>query len=326
MIKNILLTACCSVALFQSACAQDKPSEAQTIADDGTNALTEVADQVSEQAEQIVSQVKADVPTYNAPDAAWRDIDPENTLLIDTTKGRVVLELYPEIAPIHVARIKKLVREDFYDGIVFHRVIEGFMNQTGDPLGNGTGDSPYEDIKAEFSFARNAAAQPVQVLGDTKSKLSDGKTVATGFYKALPVATPADTTFLNPNKPNSYGIHCKGVASMARTQVPDSANSQFFLMRDEYRSLDNEYSIWGATIYGYDVLTKMNVGVVGEPGFEPDSMTKVRLAADLPETERPKLQVLRTDGPEFLNFVDGLRKQTGKSAKICNIQIPSRLK
>ena len=77
--------------------------------------------------------------------------DPENTLIIETTKGRVVIALRPDLAPKHVERIKKLVREGFYDGIVFHRVIEGFMAQTGCPKGTGTGGSDHPNLAAEFN-------------------------------------------------------------------------------------------------------------------------------------------------------------------------------
>jgi peptidylprolyl isomerase len=77
--------------------------------------------------------------------------DPENTLILDTTKGKVTIEMRPDLAPGHVTHIKKLVRENFYDGIVFHRVIDGFMAQTGCPRGTGTGGSKYPDLKAEFN-------------------------------------------------------------------------------------------------------------------------------------------------------------------------------
>jgi cyclophilin family peptidyl-prolyl cis-trans isomerase len=77
--------------------------------------------------------------------------DPENTLIIETTKGRVVIEMRPDLAPGHVEHIKKLAREHFYDGVVFHRVIDGFMAQTGDPTGTGTGSSKYPDLKQEFN-------------------------------------------------------------------------------------------------------------------------------------------------------------------------------
>jgi peptidyl-prolyl cis-trans isomerase B (cyclophilin B) len=77
--------------------------------------------------------------------------DPENTLILETTKGRVVIALRPDLAPGHVERIKTLARQGFYDGVPFHRVIEGFMAQTGDPTGTGTGGSDLPDLKAEFN-------------------------------------------------------------------------------------------------------------------------------------------------------------------------------
>ena len=83
--------------------------------------------------------------------AAAQTQDPENTLYMDLTSGRVVIRLRPDLAPEHVKRLKQLAREGFYNGVVFHRVIEGFMAQTGDPTGTGTGGSKYPDLKAEFS-------------------------------------------------------------------------------------------------------------------------------------------------------------------------------
>ena len=77
--------------------------------------------------------------------------DPENTLIMDTSKGKVTIELRPDLAPKHVERIKQLVREKFYDGIVFHRVIDGFMAQTGCPIGRGTGGSKHPNLPAEFN-------------------------------------------------------------------------------------------------------------------------------------------------------------------------------
>lgn len=330
MTKKTIMALFCSVALFQSACAQDTNSKVPEKLEVQTQAHEQIKD-VSQQtmavATDIIEEAATAAPVFSAPDSAWRSPDPENTLYIDTVHGRVVLELYPEIAPGHVARIKKLAREGFYDGVVFHRVIDGFMNQTGDPKGDGTGDSPYEDIKAEFSFSRAAKSMPVQIMGDVKSKLNGANSI-TGFYKALPIATVSDDTLFLTKKGaiNSYGLHCKGVASMARTQIPDSANSQFFLMRSEYRSLDAEYSIWGATVYGHDVLTKIKIGVAGEPNFMPDKMVKVQMAADLPASERMPVEVLRTDTQDIYAYSNWLKKQNGQRPKICDMQLPSRLK
>ena len=100
--------------------------------------------------------------------AAYKD--PENTLVIETTQGKVVIALRPDLAPKHVERIKTLAREKFYDGIVFHRVIEGFMAQTGCPKGQGTGGSKYPDLPAEFNAEKHvrgvcsmARSQPTRI-------------------------------------------------------------------------------------------------------------------------------------------------------------------
>jgi len=152
--------------------------------------------------------------------------DPENTLIIETTKGRVVIEMRPDLAPNHVAHIKKLAREGFYDGIVFHRVIDGFMAQTGCPRGTGTGGSDYPNLKAEFN------AEP----------------------------------------------HVRGVCSMARSSMPDSANSQFFICFDDARFLDRQYTVWGRVIDGMDNVDKIKRG---EPVQNPDKMTSMKVAADV---------------------------------------------
>jgi peptidylprolyl isomerase len=151
--------------------------------------------------------------------------DPENTLLIETSKGPVVIELRPDLAPQHVERIKTLAREGFYDGIVFHRVIDGFMAQTGCPEGRGTGGSKLPNLPAEFN------AEP----------------------------------------------HVRGACSMARAQNPNSANSQFFIVFDDARFLDKQYTVWGKVIEGLDNVDKINRG---EPPASPDKMVTVRVAAD----------------------------------------------
>ena len=146
-----------------------------------------------------------------------------NTLTLETTKGPVVIKMRPDLAPGHVAHIKKLVGEGFYDGIVFHRVIDGFMAQTGCPNGTGTGGSKYPDIKAEFN------AQP----------------------------------------------HVRGTVSMARAQSPNSANSQFFIVFDDARFLDKQYTAWGEVTSGMENVDKIKRG---EPVREPDKIVSAKLS------------------------------------------------
>jgi cyclophilin family peptidyl-prolyl cis-trans isomerase len=153
-------------------------------------------------------------------------LDPENTLVMETTKGRVVIKLRPDLAPGHVERLKLLAREGFYDGIVFHRVIDGFMAQVGCPHGIGTGGSSHPDLKAEFN------AEP----------------------------------------------HVRGVCSMARSQNPNSANSQFFIVFDDARFLDKQYTAWGQVVEGMENVDKIKRG---EPVREPDSIVSMKVMADL---------------------------------------------
>ncbi|MBB6182044.1 peptidylprolyl isomerase [Pseudorhizobium flavum] len=163
--------------------------------------------------------------------------DPENTLIMETTKGKVVISLMPDLAPDHVARIKELARENAYDGVVFHRVIADFMAQTGDvqygkkggasfnPSRAGMGGSDKPDLKAEFS--------------------------------AVP--------------------HVRGTCSMARSQNPNSANSQFFICFTEAPWLNKQYTVWGQVIEGMEHIDQIKKG---EPVQDPDSIVTLRVAAD----------------------------------------------
>jgi cyclophilin family peptidyl-prolyl cis-trans isomerase len=151
--------------------------------------------------------------------------DPENTLIMETTKGRVVIEMRPDLAPEHVERIKTLARRGFYDGIAFHRVIDGFMAQTGCPQGTGTGGSDLPDLKAEFN------AEP----------------------------------------------HVRGAVSMARTNYPHSANSQFFICFDDARFLDRQYTVWGKVVEGMENVDKIKRG---EPVRDPDRIVSMKVMAD----------------------------------------------
>ena len=151
--------------------------------------------------------------------------DPENTLVLETTKGRVVIALRPDLAPEHVERIKTLARQGFYDNVAFHRVIEGFMAQTGCPQGTGTGGSDLPDLKAEFN------AEP----------------------------------------------HVRGTVSMARTNQPNSANSQFFICFKDARFLDKQYTVWGKVVEGMENVDKIKRG---EPVRDPDRIVSMRVMVD----------------------------------------------
>jgi len=282
-----------------------------------------------------IAQEDSAEPLFDAPASAWRDIDPENLMLIDTAYGRIGVELYPEIAPRHVEQIKTLTQRGFYDGIVFHRVISGFMNQTGDPTGTGTGDSNLPDIEAEFTFRRDVNAMPIETFQDREvnPRFPGQSKQGAGFYKALPVITQpsAQSWGTKDGKVEASGIHCRGVTSMARAQNPNSGNSQFFLMRSargtSAQGLNTQYSIWGRAVMGADLIDRIKVGVNGETeGFVPDKMNRVRLAADLPEDQQPRIKMLKTQGADYQRFLETQKKQDGSYKDICDIEIPTQIK
>jgi peptidylprolyl isomerase len=176
----------------------------------------------------------AAVPTLAVSGAraqAQPKLDPENTLLMDLKNGQVVIMLLPDIAPRHVAQIKTLTRQGFYDGTPFHRVIEGFMAQGGDPTGTGSGGSKLPNLPAEFSQRR----------------------------------------FL------------RGVCGMARTNDPNSANSQFFIMFAPAPNLDGKYTIWGQVVKGMEFVDQIKRGTGGNGAVvgPPDRIVRMRVAADV---------------------------------------------
>ena len=316
MITRLTATLFTTSLLFSTACAQETKTESETTSAASEAVVTSAATEVSA-TNQAVASVN---------DADWRDVDPENTLQITTDYGTFVVEMAPEFAPLHVAQIKTLARQKFYDDLTFHRVISGFMNQTGDPRGDGTGDSALPDIKAEFTFRR----APDMVVAFVGQEMSVAGEVGTGFYKSFPVATkPASQAILTKDgKVDAWGLHCPGTTSMARGgHDVNSGNSQFFLMRAEYTSLNTQYSIWGMTVWGNEDLTKIKVGTKGETdGFVPDRMNTVRVVADLPEAERIPVQVMKTSSRSFDKYLNTLKRENGTYPKACDIKVPTRLK
>jgi peptidylprolyl isomerase len=156
----------------------------------------------------------------------------EDTIYLELEHGRVVIELRPDLAPNHVNRIKELARREFYDGVVFHRVIDGFMAQSGDPTGTGTGGSDKLDLDAEFSDES----------------------------------------------------HVRGTLSMARTNDPNSANSQFFIVLEGASHLNGQYTVWGLVVDGMEHVDKIKRGGGGNGIVEdPDKIITMRVAADVDE-------------------------------------------
>ncbi|HZZ32980.1 MAG TPA: peptidylprolyl isomerase, partial [Phenylobacterium sp.] len=241
-----------------------------------------------------------------------------DVLVIDTNKGRIIVEMTPEVAPKHVEQVRALAHETFYDGQRFFRVIDKFMDQTGDPQNNGQGGSSKPNVPAEFTFRRGADLPFVMAADQTVAEI--------GFIKSLPVESQsmALSVMTKDQKVTAWGLYCPGVAGMARDDNPDSGNSQFFLMRYAYPSLERKYTAWGRVISGEDVVRAIKAG---EPVEQPqDYMEHVRLLADLPEATRPKVRVVDTKGPWFKSEIDRVRAAKGADFTACDVDIPVEVK
>lgn len=245
----------------------------------------------------------------------WRPLDPENTLVVETTKGRIVVEMRPEFAPLAVQRVKLLVREKVYDGLQFHRVIEGFVAQTGNPNNKDGGVSAHPDLPPEFSFKLEPREAQTVVV-----RAADG---IAGFIGSTPFAGVSEREAARaPDKQvRAWGAYCAGVVGMGRQADPGTANSEIFFMRESARRLDHEYAVWGRVVQGLHVVRAVEVG---EPPRDPDRMLRVRVAADLGPAERPRIEVMDERGPVFRARVAALRAQRGADFSVCDVDIPAR--
>jgi len=246
---------------------------------------------------------------------SWRALDPAETLVVETTKGRIVVEMRPEFAPKAVERVKRLAREGVYDGLLFHRVIEGFVDQTGDPNNKDGGVSSYPDLPPEFSVRLPAETRPLVV-----TRRSDG---VEGVLGSSPFAgvSAAEQALGSDHRLRVWGAYCAGTAGMGRQAGIDTANAEIFFMRAPARRLDHDYAVWGQVVAGLEVVRAINVG---EPPKDPDKMLKVRVAADLPPDQRPKVEVLNPNGPEFRARLARLKALKGAGFTICDLAMLGR--
>lgn len=247
----------------------------------------------------------------------WRTLDPANTLIINSSKGMIVIEMQPVFAPKAVERIKLLAREKVYDGLQFHRVIAGFVAQTGNPNNRDGGVSSHPNLAPEMMFSYRLKQGEIFA-----SHMSDA---SSGFIGSVPFQTVTlNEAMKNGNAPlRAWGAHCSGVVGMGRGEARDSANSEFYFMLKPARRLDKDYTVFGRVVLGFDVLEKLNVG---EPPAQVDVMTSVRVLEDIPLDERPVIQVL--SGKSLIEVIKKTRLRLfkqGADFSVCDIAIPARI-
>jgi peptidylprolyl isomerase len=279
----------------------------------------------------------ADSPakTDDSPPAAWREVSADNLMLIATRYGTVAVELAPDFAPNHVARMRQLLRNHFYDGRSFYRVVDGFVAQGGaDQDTSATPEAPvnpqhlqeWPPIKAELDtvLPKSAVFTP---LGN-----ADLFAPQAGFVNGFPAGR-------DPEDGKSWIIQCPGVFAFARDNAEDTATTEFYIVIGQApRRLDRNLTAFGRVISGMQFLQKLNrgdadvaAGVIGDAA-KRDPIISMSLASELPEKKRPHYQVLRTDSPTFADKLEQARhpprefyhRPASPNLDVCGVPLPVR--
>jgi peptidylprolyl isomerase len=260
--------------------------------------------------------------------ADWRPLDPQNTLYLELASGRVVIELAPGYSPEHVANIKTLVEEGYYDGLAIVRSHDNYVVQWADPNDEKEGAKPLGSAKA------NVAAEFTVPISDatpfTRLPDVDGYAPEVGFAQGMPAAR-------DPKANQTWLTHCYGALGVARGNDPTGGNgsSLYVIIGHAPRHLDRNIAVAGRVVQGMEQLSVLPRGT-GPLGFyeKPEQHVPIRsikLAADVAEADRSKLEVLRTDTPTFEAVIEARRNRKDDwyqvpagHIELCNVPIPVR--
>jgi peptidylprolyl isomerase len=272
------------------------------------------------------AQTMADVLAASKP-SDWRELEPENTLYLELTNGRVVIELAPMFAPNHVANIKALVREHYFDGLTFLRCQDNYVVQWGDP------DAEKPEKKRKILTAKATLPPEFDRALDRKvpfTKLPDGDVYAreVGFSEGFPVAR-------DPKIKKMWLVHTYGMVGAGRDNPPDSGGGTelYVVIGQAPRHLDRNVTLVGRVCQGMELLSAMPRGTAAMGFYDkPEQRTQIKaihVAADVPIGERSKLELLRTDTAAFQALIASRRNrheewfhfQAGH-IELCNVPIP----
>lgn len=310
------------LALSATACAEDT-RERET----GTLATSEVQEPAPGPETVETEPGQAIIEASDPED--WRTVDPDRLLVIETGRDPIYVELAPEFAPDHVERLRELAAEDYYRMKVWHRVIEDFMAQGGGALDapNAAPDKP--TLEAEFTIQRGPDMEITELQRRTINPRSNTNQAPAGFWRGMPAGTQpiAQAAISQTGTVESWLLHCPGAAAMARTEDPNSARGQFYIVRGDARHLDTQYTVWGFTRAGLDVVRALPVGSLSEdPYFEPDFIRNITIASDIPEDERLEIEVMDTGSDAFAAYLDAVAQaHGGELPDICDIEVPVRV-
>jgi len=255
--------------------------------------------------------------------ADWRSLDPQNTLYLELPSGRVVIELNPAFAPRHVANIKTLVHEHYFDATAIVRAQDNFVVQWSDPSNTRPLGSAQKTLDAEFSRSANDLA--FTVLPDPDSYAPE-----VGFVDGFPAAREARTHL-------AWLVHCYSMVVVGRDNDVDSGNGTelYVVIGQAPRQLDRNVALVGRVVAGMEQLSTLKRGTAALGYYEkPEERTVInslRLAADVPEAQRSHLEIMRTDTHTFADLVESRRNRRDEWYKVpagridvCNVPLVVR--
>lgn len=332
MKKSLWLAGVMALTFATTACADNAATD-----DNGSVDAASSSETVSSAAASLAASTPAAVqdesaqdaaPDFAFPESAWRTVDVEDTLYIDTDHGMIVIELAPEFAPLHVERMTTLARSNFYDFLVWHRVIDGFVAQGGGSRANPNHGTDLPNVPGEFTIRRGPEMEISELQMRTVNPRQDPRDAPAGFWNGFPAGTSpiVQASITGDGQVDSWLLHCTGAASMARTNDPNSAGSQFYITRGNAEHLNTQYTVWGRVRHGQDAVDSIAVGTMGENlGFTPDTIRSMRVGSDLPEDERLQIEVVDTTSAAFADYLDSLRNADGELPDVCDIPVPTRV-
>lgn len=269
-------------------------------------------------------QTMADLLAAATPDD-FRSPDPENTLYLELASGRVVLELAPRFAPRHVANVKALVREGYFDGLAIVRVHENYVVQWADPDGARPIRAAHRSLPAELE-------QPARDIPFTPLPERDTYANEVGFSEGFPVARESASG-------SAWLTHCYAMLGAGRDVAPDSGGGTelYVVIGHSPRHLDRNVTLLGRVLSGMERLTALPRGTAPLGFYEkPEQrvpIQRIRVAADVPPAERTELEVLRTDTPTFDAVVESRRNRREEwfirpagHIELCNVPLVVREK
>jgi peptidylprolyl isomerase len=264
----------------------------------------------------------AQVLEASAP-SDWRALDPQHTLYLELASGRVIIELAPQFAPNHAANVEALARGKYFDGLWIVRSQDNYVVQWGDPDDKKPVGAAHKTLAAEFE-------RPLRGLTITKLPDADSYASEVGFVDGFPVAA-------DPGLGRAWLTHCYGMLGAGRDNDVDSGSgTELYVVNGQApRHLDRNVTLLGRVVVGMPLLSVLPRGT-GPLGFyekaeERVPIKSVRVAADVPAADRTELEVLRTDTPTFLAYVEARRNRHEEWFKVpaghidvCNVPVPVR--